>query len=143
MLCIILILSMPTATVEAAADGSGTLTLPVQAAMAGESALTLPFLYVAGVGGMSDGIIAVTLPAGWSPPSTNATDVGYSTAGMGSVSVSGQTITISNVTLTEGESLSITYGDRSGGGQGATSPVVGGESRVGAPQTGAPPRPHA
>ncbi|OUM84205.1 MAG: hypothetical protein BAA01_11375 [Bacillus thermozeamaize] len=42
------------------------------------------------------------------------------------MSVDGQTITVSGVTLSEGETLTITYGDRSGGGPGAKAPTTPG-----------------
>jgi alpha-tubulin suppressor-like RCC1 family protein len=108
------------------ADGSGSLSLPAMSVSAGQRALTLPFTYTAGTGGMSDGAVGLTIPDGWSAPSTGATDEGYVKASAGAVSVSGRTIHVSGVTLAEGASLTITYGDRSGGGAGVTASTTPG-----------------
>ena len=45
------------------------------------------------------------------------------TASAGSLSVSGSTITVSGLTLNQGQTLSIVYGDK-GNGQGATAPAT-------------------
>src|SRR5205823_10128618 len=47
---------------------------------------------------------------------------GYTTASPGTASVSGQTITVSGVTLAGGSSLTIVYGSTASGGSGATAP---------------------
>jgi hypothetical protein len=109
----------PTATVYAA-DGSGTLTLPATNVSAGQTGQTLTFTYTAGTGGTNNGAVSIALPAGWSAPSTTGTAPGYTKTSAGAVSVSGQTVTVSGVTLAAGGTLTITYGDKSLGGSGAT-----------------------
>jgi hypothetical protein len=74
----------------------------------------IPFTYTAGLGGMTNGTVTITVPSGWSAPvTTNA--VGCTTASAGTVATSGQTITVSGLTLTAGATLTITYGAVSGG----------------------------
>lgn len=103
-------------------DGNGALTSSVTSVPAG-SDTTLAFEF----GGTLDGgTVEIVVPGGWSPPSVTPEDPGYTTAGRGTVSVDGQTITVSGVTLSEGETLTITYGDRSGGGPGAKAPTTPG-----------------
>src|SRR2546430_371657 len=53
---------------------------------------------------------------------TTASSNGFTTASTGTRTISSRTITVSNVTLNTGETLTITYGDRGLGGQGATAP---------------------
>src|SRR5205823_11635620 len=59
--------------------------------------------------------------SGWSAPSTTSNAAGYATANAGTVSVAGSTITVSSLTLAAGNTFTITYGDTSGGGSGATA----------------------
>src|SRR5439155_21793622 len=65
-------------------------------------------------------------PGGWSAPSPTGANPGYTTANTGSLSVSGQTITVSSVTLAGGATMTITYGSTASGGPGATAPVTAG-----------------
>jgi hypothetical protein len=72
---------------------------------------------------MNDGAVTLTVPAGWSSPSTAGRAHGSVTASSsGSVSVSGGTITVSHLTLASGQSLTLVYGCRAAGGPGATAP---------------------
>jgi len=113
------IASSPSITVESA-DGSGTMTASPSAVSASQTGMTETFTYTADTGGMSGGTVNVTVPAGWSAPSTVSNNAGYSTATTGTLTVAVRTITVSNVTLAGGATLSIYYGDGSGGGPGAT-----------------------
>ena len=72
---------------------------------------------------MSSGAVRVTVPAGWSAPSTTSTAAGYTTASTGTVGVAGQVITVTGVTLAGGGTLTILYGSGAGGGPGATAPT--------------------
>ena len=96
---------------------------------------------------MSNGVVRVTVPAGWSAPSLTTTAAGYTTASTGVVGVAGQVITVTGVTLAGAATMTITYGDTGGGGPGATATattgaqtwqgaqasVVAGRSRTSAP----------
>jgi hypothetical protein len=112
-----------------AADGSGTLTVKPRSALLGSAGNTLTFRYKAPTtGALAGGTLQIVVPAGWSPPSTLATDPGDVTANGGAVSVSGMTITVTGVTLAPGASLKIVYGGTGGGGPGATAPSTAGAS---------------
>ena len=113
------IAASPVITVESA-DGSGTMVASPVAVSASQTGMTLSFTYTADTGGMSGGTINVTVPAGWSAPSTNSAVAGYSTSDAGTLTVAGRTITVSALTLAGGATATITYGDRSGTGPGAT-----------------------
>jgi hypothetical protein len=76
----------------------------------------------AAAGGLQDGTVTLTVPAGWSPPSVHGGDPGYTAATAGHLSVSGRVITLSDVYLASGSTMSVIYGSRSGGGPGATAP---------------------
>jgi hypothetical protein len=113
--------SSPQITVYAP-DGSGTLTTPTTTVVHGSTGNTISFTYTAAAGGLSNGSVAVRVPPGWSAPSTGNLNAGYSTASAGTVSVSGQYIVVSGLTLADGNTVTITYGSTSGGGPGATAP---------------------
>src|SRR5207237_9520061 len=80
----------------------------------------ITFTYTAPTGGISSGSVTLAVPSGWSAPSTTSNAAGYTTATAGTVSVAGSTITVSSLTLAAGNTFTITYGDTSGGGAGAT-----------------------
>jgi Chitobiase/beta-hexosaminidase C-terminal domain/PASTA domain len=103
-----------------AAHGSGSLTATPTAVSASQTGRTITFTYTADPGGTSDGAVRVSVPSGWSLPSTTASAAGYTSASAGTVGVSGQDITVTGVTLAGGATLTVTYGDTGGGGPGAT-----------------------
>jgi hypothetical protein len=117
--------SSPSITISAplAPDGSGTLTTPTSTVVHSSSGNTITFTYTAATGGIAGGAITIVVPTGWNAPSLAGANPGFVKTGKGVVSVSGQTITISNLTLAGGQSFQITYGAKSGGGPGATAPV--------------------
>src|SRR5207247_6107848 len=82
---------------------------------------TITFTYTAAAGGISNGSVTLAVPAGWSAPSTTGSNAGYTTASSGTLSVSGQTITVSSLTLGGGSTFTITYGSTASGGPGATA----------------------
>ena len=103
-------------------------------------------------GGMNNGAVRLSFPTTWSAPHTTTTNAaGYTTALAGSVSRVGYLVTVGSLNLDQGESFTITYGDTSQGGPGATAPAAGSsgletwsalESRAAAassPQSPAPP----
>jgi hypothetical protein len=129
-------LVMLTPMMAWAADGDGTVDLDVNGEEApngvgtASTGNTLVFTYTAAAGGIganANNGIEVTLPANWSAPSVTATDPGYVTAtpsgGAVDVSVAGQVITVEVTTALPGNgTITVTYGDKSGGGSGATAP---------------------
>jgi hypothetical protein len=105
----------------AAANGTGTLTTKTTSVTYGSSAHTITFTYTAATGGVSSGGVHVTVPTGWSAPSTTGTAAGYSTASAGTLTVDGQTIIVLGVTLAAGATLTINYGARGAKGPGAVA----------------------
>jgi hypothetical protein len=105
----------------AATDGSGTMTTPTQSVSYGSTGNTIVFTYTAGVGGTLLGEVDVTVPSGWSTPTTTAKTPGFTVASTGTVAVSGSTIKATGVTLTSGKSFTITYGSTKSAGPGATA----------------------
>src|SRR5207237_645831 len=114
------IASSPSITVYAA-DGSGTLTTGTSTASASQTGQTITFTYTAPTGGISNGAVTLTVPSGWSAPSTTDSAAGYSTASAGTLSISSSTITVSSLTLAAGNTLTITYGSTASGGPGAAA----------------------
>src|SRR5207302_11377483 len=85
-----------------AADGTGTMTTPTSVVSASQTGRTITFTYTAAAGGISNGSVTIAVPSGWNAPSTTGSNAGYTTSSTGSVSVSGQTITVSSLTLAGG-----------------------------------------
>jgi hypothetical protein len=108
-----------------AADGAGMLELETTVNFAPASSSTLTFVFTATTGGMVDGAVRITVPAGWTAPVTAGAS-GCTTASAGAVTTSGQTITWSNLTISANTSVALTYGATSGGncagGDGAFAP---------------------
>ncbi|HEY4450987.1 MAG TPA: S8 family serine peptidase, partial [Solirubrobacteraceae bacterium] len=115
----------PSVAVTNSANGSGSIGVSPTTALAGSGANTLTFSYTAVAGGLNNGAVALALPAGWSAPSITAASKGYTTSSAGTVAVSGQTITVSGLTLAANATVTVTYGDRTGGGAGADAPGAG------------------
>ncbi len=114
----------PSYAITNAADGSGTMTVSPTTATAGATT-TLTFTYAAAAGGLSSGAVAITVPSGWTAPSTSSGHAGYTTASTGTVSVASQVITVSGVSLTSGSTLTVTYGS-GGGANSVTVPETAG-----------------
>ena len=60
------------------------------------------------------------MPTGWTAPKTASSSAGYATASSGTVSVSGQLITVSNLIMSANSQLTVTYG--AGGGASSVLP---------------------
>ncbi|MGE5690197.1 MAG: OmpL47-type beta-barrel domain-containing protein [Pseudomonadota bacterium] len=112
--------SSPSIT-QYAANGSGTATASPTIVPPASPGNTVTVTYTAASGGMSNGAVTVDVPTGWSAPSTTNGNAGYTTASTGAVSVSGQKITVSGVTLAGGATLTVTYGTGTGPGATATA----------------------
>lgn len=91
------------ATSGAIPIGPGTATVS-PTVIVGTAATSLQFTYTA-TEALSSGIVTVTVPAGWTAPTTTNTS-----ASTGTVSTLDSTITVSDVTLTEGEDVTVTFG---------------------------------
>jgi hypothetical protein len=105
-----------------ATNGSGQMTAFPSTVSASSAHHTLAFSYKAARGGIWHGMVTLTVPAGWRPPSRDPTAPGYVTTSEGKVSITGRTITISIPILAFEHTLTITYGSRARGGPGATAP---------------------
>ena len=103
----------------AAANGTGTMTTKTASVTYGSGGHDIAFTYTAATGGVSGGGVHLTVPTGWSAPSTTGTSPGYTTASTGTVSIDGQTIVVLGVTLASGATLTINYGSSSAKGPGA------------------------
>ncbi|HUZ42461.1 MAG TPA: hypothetical protein VMU68_13845 [Acidimicrobiales bacterium] len=116
-----LVLGVAGPASAAAADGTGTITTKTTSVPYGSTGHVITFKYTAAAGGVSSGGVHLTVPAGWSAPSTTGTSAGYTMASTGTVSIDGQTIIVLGVTLAAGATLTIKYGDMSAKGPGATA----------------------
>ena len=105
----------------AAANGTGTMKTKTTSVTYGSTGHVITFTYTAATGGVSSGGVHLTVPPGWSAPSTTGTSAGYTTASTGTVSVDGQTIVVLGVTLAGGATLTINYGAKAAKGPGATA----------------------
>ncbi|HET9187332.1 MAG TPA: cell wall-binding repeat-containing protein [Acidothermaceae bacterium] len=130
-----------------APPGSGTMTV-TPALVATSTSATLTFTYTPGVAsgatssGMVDGELDITVPGTWTLPSTTSTNSGYTTSSAGVVSIVGNTIVVRGITVPAGKTVTVTYGDTTGGAPQAQTPsfaqatVFSARSRNG--PTGAP-----
>ena len=110
----------------AANNGTGTMTTTTTSVTFGSTGHVIAFTYTAALGGVANGGVHLTVPNGWSAPSTTGGAAGYATASAGTVSIYGQTIVVLGVTLASGGTLTLTYGSRKAGGPGATAPLSAG-----------------
>lgn len=116
-----LVLGVAEPANAAAANGTGTMTTKTTSVTYGTSGHTITFTYTAATGGVSSGGVHLTVPLGWSAPSTTGTAAGFTTASTGTVSTDGQIIVVLGVTLAAGATLTINYGAKSAKGPGATA----------------------
>jgi hypothetical protein len=112
-----------------APDGSGTMVSDTQSVAAGSTGNNIEFTYTAAFGGIFGGIVAITVPQGWSDPSDNPSDPGYITTSDGGpfTFIDGRTFYIDFVVLNifgAPDTLHIEYGGTSGG---ATAPSTPGK----------------
>ena len=98
-----------------AVAGTGTMTTPTAAVSVGATGRAIVFTYTPACD-MVNGAVNITVPSGWSPPSTNPNDAGYSIPNTGSLLVSGSVITVTGVSRNAGQTLTIVYGSKAGGG---------------------------
>ena len=100
---------------------------------------TFTFSYTAVASGLGlvNGELDLTVPTGWSVPSTTGTDPGYVTSACGAVAVDGSTIVVTGVTLVAGAKCSIIYGSKAAAGPGVTVGTVSGANTFSAAETSA------
>jgi hypothetical protein len=110
-----------------APPGTGTMTVNPPL-VATSTSVTLTFTYTPGTAagatssGMVDGQLQITVPGTWTLPSTTPTNAGYTTSSAGVVSIVGNTIVISGIIVPAGKSVTVTYGDTTGGATPAQTP---------------------
>jgi hypothetical protein len=99
------------------------MTAETDVVSAGSAHVTIAFIYTLAAG-MSNGEIRISVPAGWTAPG-GSTSGGYvrSSRGFSGVSPGTRDLTITGVTGAPGDTVTIWYGDKSGGGPGATAPT--------------------
>ena len=119
------IAAQPSVTLYAP-DGGGAATTSTTNVSASQTGNTVTFTYTAATGGMSAGGVKLTIPAGWTAPSTTANNAGYTTSSTGTLTIAARVVTVANVTLAAGSTFTITFGDTSGGGAGATATATTG-----------------
>ena len=96
-------------TVSCPDDGTGTMTVDPSAETAGSSQ-TLTFTYTAGSCGVGDGgLVAVTVPGGWTAPNTSGGTPGDVAWTGGTVSVTGSMITVPVGQLAPDQQVSFSY----------------------------------
>ena len=100
------------------ADGNGADAISPTSVVAGAHG-TFTITYTPTVA-TSNGKLQVTIPTGWSAPSQTFTAGGYTVASDGTLSISGQVVSLSALTVNAGHAVTITYGSTSQGGPGAT-----------------------
>jgi type II secretory pathway pseudopilin PulG len=133
-----------------AANGSGTIAVTPTSIVHASTGNTLTFTYTAGIGGMNGGEVTIALPSQtpptaqtkWTnPQTTDPSAGGYTVAKVGTtaetVTVSGNTIEVTGVTLPSGGVLTIVYGD-GGGPSGVTAPGKKGTYAFAAQQASIP-----
>ena len=107
--------------------GPNSMTVSPSTLSAGATRNTLTFTYFAASGGLSGGKVQLAVPTGWpNAPSTNPASGGYVTSTCGTVSLVGRTVVTTGVTLTAGQTCTVTYGSKAGGGNGAAAPTTTG-----------------
>jgi large repetitive protein len=103
--------------------GPNGMTVSPSGLSAGSTGNTLTFTYISAIGGLSGGEVTLAVPTGWADaPSAKPTSAGYVVSTCGTVKIAARTIEITGVTLAAGQSCTITYGSKSGGGKGAAAP---------------------
>lgn len=111
------IANSPTVIVTGAPDGSGTMTVSPTVVSTGSSGNQLTFIFTP-AGPMDGGAIRLTIPSGWSPPQATSGVAGYTTVSstgvIGAPVFAGMTVTVPIVSLTAGQTITITYGAGSG-----------------------------
>jgi len=90
--------------------GPGTMALTPAAVTVSSGGNTMQMRYTAPSSGLSGGVVKILVPSGWSHPQNgNKTHAGYVTVSAGSLRVVHRTITITNLTLCGGCSVTVSY----------------------------------
>ena len=116
-----------TVTAVALADGIGTMSAS-PSEVEGKTATTLNFIYKGPPTAITDAEVGITMPPGWTAPSTNEGHAGFTTASTGTVSASGRTIYVSRLDLGPSETMTVTYGE-GGGADAVRIPGAPGRAR--------------
>jgi hypothetical protein len=116
------------------ADGVGTVTVS-PGSVAASSTRKLVFTYTPPGGCVVEGgTVSLTVPPGWTPPSATPGAAGYvaSSPGAQSLSVSGNAITVTGVTLAAGQAVILIYHKATAPGSATTSTFAATEQSAGA-----------
>jgi len=110
-----------------AADGSGTCTLsPTQVIENTDTTLTFTFRAAETMDG---GAITIEIPGGWSAPQGTSGTAGYTTATstgtIGTLTFSGQTITVPITSLAASQTITVIYGSGGGNSSARVQDIVG------------------
>jgi hypothetical protein len=112
----------PPEVIVTCPDGQGTMNVSPSAATAG-SVGTLKFGYTAGSCGVgTGGAVTLTVPSGWTPPTTTPGAPGLTTSTGGTPSISGMTITVPTGPLPPAGTFSIDYEMATAPGSAASYP---------------------
>jgi hypothetical protein len=123
----------PPGVMVTCADGVGTVTVS-PGRVAAASTRKLIFTYAPPAGCVvADGTVSLKVPPGWTLPSATPGTAGYIAASPAaqSISVSGNAITATGVTLAAGQALTITYHQATAPGSATTSTFAAGEQSAG------------
>jgi hypothetical protein len=116
------------------ADGTGSIAIPptVPTVVSASETTTLTFIYTASANqNLKFGSIALAVPPGWTPPSAVGqgdikvacvTPAGNCNVTHGTFFFAGQQVTVGNIILSAGQSLTITYSDATA--QGSAGPAT-------------------
>ncbi len=117
----------PSVTVMAA-DGTGTMTVSPTLVTAGSTSNTHTFSFTAPVGGLNNGTVSIAIPATWGDPQpVSNTSPNYTTSSTGAIAWSSgtRTLSVSGVTLAAAGTLTVVYGNTSGGAHNGAAAVAG------------------
>jgi len=104
-----------------AADGSGAETVSPSTATRASSGNVFVLTYTAPQSGaLYNGRLRITIPAGWTAPSTSTAAAGLVTTNNGTLTTSSQVVGVNGIRLAPGASLKITYGSTASGASGVT-----------------------
>lgn len=121
----------PTTTNSPTAAEYGSMTADRSLFLAGETGITVVMVYTAARDwnpSVGHGVLEIGLPPGFSPFSANPLDKGYFTVSCPNQAILGITfccsgdnsrINVSVPDMNNGDTITVTYGDKSGGGPGA------------------------
>jgi photosystem II stability/assembly factor-like uncharacterized protein len=105
-------LQLAVASAASAAIGPGQMSVSPKTVLAGSTGNKLAFTYTASSAGFKAGTVKLQIPIGWSAPHKKAPAIpGKVKTTSGEISVSGMTVSVTNLTLCASCSATISYAD--------------------------------